>query len=127
MESAKGLLKNGATPDVVSHAKETLADIATALIPAIVDVIHFTSISTDQISLMQDVWKSSKKDGQQAYAVSSDGKGPRSCSKMVQLQMLLVLPKKLLQEGDGTWRAHQVSDRWTSFGLVISAVTTRWI
>ena len=37
MESAKGLLKNGATPDVVSFAKETLADIATALIPAIVD------------------------------------------------------------------------------------------
>jgi len=37
MESAKGLLKNGATQDVVSFAKETLADIATALIPAIVD------------------------------------------------------------------------------------------
>ena len=37
MESAKGLLKNGATPDVVSHAKETLADIATVVIPAIVD------------------------------------------------------------------------------------------
>ena len=61
MESAKGMLKNGATPDVASFAKETLADIATALIPAIVDVIHFTSISTDQISLMQDVWKSSNQ------------------------------------------------------------------
>jgi hypothetical protein len=28
MESAKGMLNNGATPDVVSFAEETLADIA---------------------------------------------------------------------------------------------------
>jgi len=37
MESAKGMLKNGATPDVVSFAEETLADIAAVVIPAIVD------------------------------------------------------------------------------------------
>jgi len=35
MESAKGMLKNGATPDVVSFAEETLADIAGVVIPAI--------------------------------------------------------------------------------------------
>ena len=37
MERAKGMLTNGATPDVVSFAEETLADIAAAVIPAIVD------------------------------------------------------------------------------------------
>jgi hypothetical protein len=36
MESAKCMLKNGATPDVVSFAEETLADIADVVIPAIV-------------------------------------------------------------------------------------------
>jgi len=37
MESAKGMLKNGATPDVVSFAEETLADIQSVVIPAIKD------------------------------------------------------------------------------------------
>ena len=37
MESAKGMLNSGATPDVVSVAEETLADIAAVVIPAIVD------------------------------------------------------------------------------------------
>ena len=31
------MLTNGATPDVVSFAEEALADIAAAVIPAIVD------------------------------------------------------------------------------------------
>ena len=37
MESAKGMLKNGATPDVVIFAEETLADIAAVVSPDIVD------------------------------------------------------------------------------------------
>ena len=37
MESAKGMLKNCGTQDVVSVAEETLADIAAVVIPAIVD------------------------------------------------------------------------------------------
>ena len=37
IESAKGMLKNGATPDVVSIAEETIADSAAVVIPAIVD------------------------------------------------------------------------------------------
>ena len=37
MERAKGMLTNGATPDVVSFAEETLADIAAVVIPATVD------------------------------------------------------------------------------------------
>ena len=37
MERAKGMLTNGATPDVESFAEETLADIAAVEIPAIVD------------------------------------------------------------------------------------------
>ena len=35
MESSKGMLKNVATPDVVSFAEQTLADIAAVVIPAI--------------------------------------------------------------------------------------------
>ena len=37
MERAKGMLTNGATPDVVTVAEETLADIAAVVIPATVD------------------------------------------------------------------------------------------
>ena len=37
MERVKGMLTNGATPDVESFAEETLADISAVVIPAIVD------------------------------------------------------------------------------------------
>jgi len=37
LESAKGFLKNGATPDVVSFADETLAEVTGIVIPAILD------------------------------------------------------------------------------------------
>jgi hypothetical protein len=71
MESAKGMLSNGATPDVELEP----------------------TVSVDQIPLMQDVKKSSKRDGQHMSALME---APRASSRMVQLQMVRWLPLSAL-------------------------------
>jgi hypothetical protein len=54
MESAKGMLKNYATPDLVSVAEATIADIAAVVMPAIVDECKIQQESVHTSALMED-------------------------------------------------------------------------